>query len=99
MPVVSLYRANRLWHKGEIAEKGKRKEERGSIFRPIVGLGLRLICSLCPKRGNNLLIKQDKWTERSVCSTLSISLGYTIVFLILLKYRTGVLENNSTFLF
>lgn len=24
MPVVSLYRANRLWHKGEIAKKEKR---------------------------------------------------------------------------
>lgn len=41
MPVVSLYRANRLWHKGEIAEKEKRKKEKRSILRPITGLGLR----------------------------------------------------------
>lgn len=66
MPVASLYRANRLWHKGEIAEKGKRKEGKRSIFRPIVGLGQWLMCvkkvtlRLMPK---NLLRKQDEERE------------------------------------
>ncbi len=64
MSVVSLYSANRLWHKGEIAEKGKRKEEKRSIFRPIVGLGQRLTCNLSPKRGFKSNGKQSAYRTR-----------------------------------
>lgn len=60
MPVVSLYRANRLWHKGEIAEKGKRTKEKRSILRPITGLGLRHQRKGFRAKPNNLLIKQGK---------------------------------------
>lgn len=52
MPVVSLYRANRLWHKGEIAEKGRRKAET-RWCKPNPGRFLR-------GTANNPFIKHDK---------------------------------------
>lgn len=82
MSFVSLYSANRLWHKGEIAEKGKRKEEKRSILRPIVGL--RLTCNFGPKRGFKSNGKQSAYEttkkERPTSVTILISLGYTVCF-------------------
>lgn len=46
MPVFSLYRENRLWHKGEIADKEKRKGEQKSTFKPVVGFNRH-----SPKKG------------------------------------------------
>lgn len=49
MPVVSLYRENRLWHKGEIAGKGKKRG--GKKINILTNLFF-FHCSFCPNRGS-----------------------------------------------
>lgn len=83
MPVVSSYRPNRLWHKGEIAEKGSRKQEKRSIFRPIVTSGL-VICSPCLNRGFRSNGKQSAYKKRLIksctCSNIPILLVKAVCF-------------------
>lgn len=66
MPVVSSYREKRLWHKGEIAEKGKRKEEKKINIQTIYWIGVEAYLQASVQKedlratATNLLIKEAK---------------------------------------